>query len=81
MDTGRSEELIAARQSVEEICRYIGADSLGYLSIDGLVAGIDRPAHLFCRACLDGRPPMPLDDYAAAPVATATPCLIAEPVG
>jgi amidophosphoribosyltransferase len=81
MDTGRSEELIAARQSVEEIRRYIGADSLGYLSIDGLVTGIDRPGHLFCRACLDGRPPMPLDDYPAAPVATTTPCLIAEPVG
>jgi amidophosphoribosyltransferase len=58
LDTGRREELIAANHSLEEIRRYTGADSLGYLSIDGLTAGIDRPGDTLCRACLDGRIPM-----------------------
>ncbi len=68
MDTGRTEELIAAHNTVEEIRQHIDADSLGYLSIDGLVKGIDRPAHLFCRACLDGKPPMAYEDTPAAKV-------------
>jgi amidophosphoribosyltransferase len=80
MDTGRPEELIAAHQSVEEICRFIGADSLGYLSIEGLIAGIDRPRQHFCRACLDGRSPMPLTDQSMSTAGLA-PCLAAEPVG
>ncbi len=67
MDTGRTEELIAAHHTVEEIRRHIDADSLGYLSIDGLTTGIDRPAHLFCRACMDGKPPMAYGDEQAAP--------------
>jgi amidophosphoribosyltransferase len=57
MDTGRQEELIAAHYSVEEICRHIGADSLGYLSLEGLAEGIARPAQHCCRACLDGHQP------------------------
>jgi len=79
MDTGRTDELLAAHQTVEEIRRYIGADSLGYLSLDGLEAGIDRPAHLFCRACLDGRPPMPMDDYEDAPALVGAGCMPGEP--
>lgn len=63
MDTGRREELIAARHSVEEICRLIDADSLGYLSLDGLNEGIGAPAAQCCRACLDGRLPSSLADH------------------
>jgi amidophosphoribosyltransferase len=65
LDTGRREELIAARLSEEEICRHIGADSLGYLSMDGLFAGIERPRETLCRACLDGR--LPIAMAAASP--------------
>jgi amidophosphoribosyltransferase len=64
MDTGRREELIAAHASVEEIRQQIGADSLGYLSIDGLIAGIGRPARNSCRACLDGNYPMETSECA-----------------
>jgi amidophosphoribosyltransferase len=60
MDTGRQHELIAARYSEEEICRHIGADSLRYLSLDGLIAATGRPAAHSCRACLDGQYPMPV---------------------
>jgi amidophosphoribosyltransferase len=63
MDTSRQEELIAARHSVEEICRLIGADSLGYLSLDGLNEGIGNPAAGCCRACLDGQLPAPIADH------------------
>ncbi|HWE63010.1 MAG TPA: amidophosphoribosyltransferase, partial [Chloroflexota bacterium] len=57
LDTGRREELIAANHTVEEIRQYIDADTLGYLSLEGLTTGIERPSHTLCRACLDGRLP------------------------
>jgi amidophosphoribosyltransferase len=63
MDTSRREELIAAHHSVEEICRLIGADSLGYLSLDGLNEGIGAPAGRCCRACLDGQLPAAIRDH------------------
>jgi amidophosphoribosyltransferase len=54
IDTPTRRELIGSSHSVEEICRYLGADSLGYLSLDGMLkaAGSD-PAH-FCHACFTG---------------------------
>ena len=44
VDTPRRSELIAATHSLEEIRRYIGADSLGYLSVDGLLASVGTDA-------------------------------------
>ncbi|MDA8218172.1 MAG: amidophosphoribosyltransferase [Dehalococcoidales bacterium] len=58
VDTARRNELIAARMSVPEIERYIEADSLGYLSRQGLLAAIGRPSHHFCQACFTGEYPM-----------------------
>ncbi len=55
-------ELIANGMSVEEICRSVGADSLGYISLDGLVAASDVPKDSLCRACFDGEYPMELPD-------------------
>ena len=54
IDTPTRKELIGASHSIEEICRYLGADSLGYLSLDGMLkaTGSD-PAH-FCHACFTG---------------------------
>ena len=54
IDTPTRKELIGSSHSVEEICRYLGADSLGYLSLDGMLkaTGSD-PAH-FCHACFTG---------------------------
>ncbi len=54
IDFATRAELIAPGLSVEEVCRSIGADSLGYISLEGLVASTGRPQRLLCRACFDG---------------------------
>ncbi|MFW6105547.1 MAG: amidophosphoribosyltransferase [Chloroflexota bacterium] len=53
-------QLIAARKSVSEIREYLGADSLGYLSLDGLIRAIDLPKDIFCLACFTGVYPIPV---------------------
>ncbi|MBA3877842.1 MAG: amidophosphoribosyltransferase [Anaerolinea sp.] len=60
IDTQVETELIAATNSVEEIREFIGADSLGYLSIAGVLAALDLPYERFCFACFDGRYPEPV---------------------
>jgi amidophosphoribosyltransferase len=58
------EQLIAAGRDVDEVCALIGADSLAYLSLDGLQQAIERPAAGFCRACLTGDYPVAPDNAA-----------------
>jgi amidophosphoribosyltransferase len=53
-------ELIAAHKTVEQVRDFIGADSLGYLSIEGLIKAVDLPRDRFCLACLTGDYPMPV---------------------
>ena len=53
-------ELIAAQKSVPEIKDYIGADSLGYSSIEGLVRAVALPRDVFCMACFTGDYPIPV---------------------
>ncbi|NQT71403.1 MAG: amidophosphoribosyltransferase [Chloroflexi bacterium] len=60
IDMATRRELIASQKSVPEICEWIGADSLGYLSIDGLIKAIDLPKDLFCLACFTGDYPVPI---------------------
>ena len=57
IDTQIETELIAATHSLEEIREFIGADSLGYLSIPGVLAALELPYEQFCFACFDGRYP------------------------
>ncbi|MEZ0239339.1 MAG: amidophosphoribosyltransferase [Chloroflexota bacterium] len=66
IDTQIATELIAATSSVEEIRSFIGADSLGYLSIQGVLAALDLPYDRFCFACFDGRYPEPVPYDAAS---------------
>ena len=47
VDMARKEELIGAQMPVEEIGRVIGADSIGYLSLEGLIKAIDLPENRF----------------------------------
>jgi amidophosphoribosyltransferase len=61
VDTAPEESLIANIHSVEEIRVAVGADSLGYLSLDGLVGAIGLPEQQLCNACFHGRYPMPID--------------------
>jgi amidophosphoribosyltransferase len=65
IDTPRREELIASQNSVEQIRDFIGADSLGYLSQEGLFAFAQNGARLgagFCAACFTGEYPVPIID-------------------
>jgi amidophosphoribosyltransferase len=60
IDTQIETELIASTHSEEEIRQFVGADSLGYLSIQGVLAALDLPYERFCFACFDGRYPEPV---------------------
>jgi amidophosphoribosyltransferase len=58
IDFATRAELIAGSLSTEEIRASIGADSLGYVSLDGLIAATTLPARRLCRACFDGEYPL-----------------------
>ena len=53
-------ELIANEKTVEEIRQHIGADSLGYLSMEGLMRAVGQARESFCTACFSGDYPMPV---------------------
>ena len=61
MDTPRRTDLIAARCDLEETLRFVEADSLGYLSLEGLLGAVQSPGESFCTACWTG-------DYRVPPV-------------
>ena len=67
IDIQTRKELIAANHTVEETCEIIGADSLTYLSVEGLIDSIgidtDAPNGGLCVAYFDGKYPTPLYDY------------------
>lgn len=54
IDTPSKEELIASNHSVEEIRKYIEADSLGYLSMEGVYRALENPRSIYCDACFSG---------------------------
>ncbi len=77
IDIQTTKELIAAKKSVEEIREYIGADSLAFLSLDGLVEAIglhaDAPYGGLCVAYFNGDYPTALDDYEEPFLKSLTP--------
>jgi amidophosphoribosyltransferase len=60
IDFASRAELIATGVDVEAVRRCIGADSLGYISLEGLIAACEQPASRLCTACFDGHYPIPL---------------------
>ncbi len=54
VDTPTREELIASSNTPEEICKYIGADSLGYVSLGGLKRAVDDTKNSYCTSCYTG---------------------------
>jgi amidophosphoribosyltransferase len=62
MDFPTKRELIAANMSVEEIKNFIEADSLEYLSIDGLLKSVPHEKGGYCTACFTGRYPLPPEE-------------------
>jgi amidophosphoribosyltransferase len=75
IDTPTREELIGATHSIEEIREYLGVDSLGYLSLDGMLRAAGERSQ-FCHACFSGQYPTALTNdlvmvrHAAPPIAT-----------
>ncbi len=61
IDFPTRKELMAANNSLEQIRDYIGADSLGYLTLEGMIAATGIPANEFCTACYTGVYPSPID--------------------
>jgi amidophosphoribosyltransferase len=62
IDFATRDELLAGHCSVEEIRTAIGADTLGYVSLDELIAATEQPAGSLCRACFDGNYPVPVPE-------------------
>lgn len=60
VDTPRKADLIAAQMSVAEVGRYIEADSLGYLSMEGMLKAIGFEPDAVCVACWNGKYPTPV---------------------
>jgi amidophosphoribosyltransferase len=76
IDTSIETELIASTHSEAQIREFIGADSLGYLSIRGVLAALELPYDRFCFACFDGNYPEPVPYDAAR-----RKFMLEEPVG
>ncbi len=55
------EKLIANQFTQEEMCAYLGADSIGYLDVAGMVKATRLPKESFCLACFTGEYPIPFD--------------------
>ena len=73
--TPERDQLLASRMSVEEMTRFIEADSLAFISIDGLYRAMGEPkrnaaAPQYCDACFTGDYPIPLVDHDAGKVST-----------
>jgi amidophosphoribosyltransferase len=62
IDTPEKKQLMAARYSVEEMCGMIGADSLGFLSVEGMTDAIGLGRDNVCTACFTGDYPMELPE-------------------
>jgi amidophosphoribosyltransferase len=54
-------KLMAANNTTDEIRKYLNADSLHYLSLEGMVRATGQPQSAFCLACYDGKYPVPYD--------------------
>jgi amidophosphoribosyltransferase len=59
IDTPRKSELIAATHTLEEIRTFLGADSLGYLSLEGLLSAVGTRRNGYCTSCYTGHYPVP----------------------
>ncbi len=78
VDMATRSELIAANKSLAEIREHIAADSLGYLSVEGLVRATRRPADALCNGCFTDLYPLDVQDQLPLVVATSPARAVAE---
>lgn len=67
IDTPNRKELISSSHTLDEICKYITADSLGYLSEEGLIRSVGQGSREFCTSCFTGEYPVPFPKPVALP--------------
>ena len=60
VDTGEQSQLISATKSVEEVCEFIGADTLAFLSVDALLECVPKAG--YCTACFTGEYPVAIPE-------------------
>jgi amidophosphoribosyltransferase len=60
VDMATLDQLIASNMTIEEITNFIGADSLSYLSISGLMTAVENNNGSYCRGCFTGEYPIPV---------------------
>jgi amidophosphoribosyltransferase len=60
VDTPRKSELIAATHSLEEIREFLEADSVAYLSLEGLMTAVGKDRSAYCSSCYTGEYPVPV---------------------
>jgi amidophosphoribosyltransferase len=65
IDTSRREELIANTMDNVQIGEYIGADSLNYISMEGMFKAMNHEPEFFCSACFSGHYPIPIESVEA----------------
>ncbi len=63
IDFPTREELIGSSRSVEDIRKFIGLDSLAYLSVEGMVGAMPQPSDSFCLACFNGKYPVSFSSH------------------
>jgi amidophosphoribosyltransferase len=59
IDFPNTKDLIASNHTMEEIRKHIGVDTLGYLSVEGMLSAVSRPKEAYCTACWTGKYPVP----------------------
>ncbi|HCP46382.1 MAG TPA: amidophosphoribosyltransferase [Deltaproteobacteria bacterium] len=67
IDTPSRAELIAANNEIDEIGRFVGADSIGYITVDGMHEAVNEGAGGFCDACFSGQYPVLHEDLERLP--------------
>ena len=78
VDMARRDDLIASRKDIDSIRKYIGADSLGYLSLDGMVTATGGTVGELCTACFTGDYPTALTDQSGREASPRQLSLLAE---
>ena len=61
IDTPNEDELLANKMDLEEMCRAINADSLSFVSSEGMYRAVGKPRDVHCDACFSGDYPVPID--------------------
>lgn len=60
IDTPDEDQLMANKMNIEEMCKALGADSLAFVSFDGLYKAVGKPREAHCDACFSGNYPIPI---------------------